>query len=55
MDFDDRLGRMSERERIAMLRTFDEVVPKIICRSGSRGIRSLSLRNADLSRPTEAV
>ena len=29
MEFHDRLGRLSERERAAMLRTFDQVVPAI--------------------------
>jgi hypothetical protein len=29
MEFHDRLGKLSERERVAMLRTFDEVVPRI--------------------------
>lgn len=29
MDFYDRLGRLSERERTAMLRVFDEMVPEI--------------------------
>jgi hypothetical protein len=33
MEFYDRLGRLSDRERSAMLRTFDEVVPKIAPRS----------------------
>ncbi len=45
MEFHDRLGRLSDRERVAMLRTFDEVVPKIATRSVAavnrelRGIR----------------
>lgn len=29
MEFHDRLGKLSQRERSAMLRTFDEVVPRI--------------------------
>jgi hypothetical protein len=28
-DFSERAGRLSERERVAMLRAFDELVPKI--------------------------
>lgn len=28
-DFSDRVGRLSERERLRMLRIFDEVVPAI--------------------------
>ena len=29
LDYSERIGRLSERERIAMLRVFDEVVPRI--------------------------
>lgn len=29
LEFYDRIGRLSERERLSMLRTFDELVPKI--------------------------
>jgi hypothetical protein len=29
MDFSERIGRLSERERLNLLRTFDEVVPRI--------------------------
>ena len=29
LDFHDRLGRLTGRERTAMLRAFDELVPKI--------------------------
>lgn len=32
-EFHDRIGRLSERERVQMLRTFDELVPKIKPRS----------------------
>lgn len=28
-DFHERIGRLSERERLRMLRVFDEVVPRI--------------------------
>jgi hypothetical protein len=33
MEFHDRLGRLSERERVALLRVFDELVPRIPKRS----------------------
>ncbi len=33
MEFYDRLGRLSDRERSAMLRTFDQVIPLIPPRS----------------------
>ena len=29
LDYYERIGRLSERERLGMLRTFDELVPKI--------------------------
>ena len=32
-EFYERLGRLSDRERMGMLRTFDEVVPRIDRRS----------------------
>jgi hypothetical protein len=32
-DFHERIGQLSERERVRMLRTFDEVVPRIPTRS----------------------
>ena len=32
-DFSERIGRLSERERAALLRTFDAVVPRIAPRS----------------------
>ncbi len=41
MEFHDRLGRLSDRERTAMLRTFDEVVPKIATRSAAAVNREL--------------
>jgi predicted transcriptional regulator len=42
LEFYDRLGRLSERERTAMLRTFDEVVPKIPARSTREAKRELA-------------
>jgi hypothetical protein len=42
MEFYDRLGRLSDRERSAMLRTFDEVVPKIAPRSTAAVNRELA-------------
>jgi len=33
LDYYERIGRLSERERRGMLRTFDELVPKITSRS----------------------
>jgi hypothetical protein len=42
MDFYDRLGRLSERERTAMLRTFDEMVPNIPARSAEEVERELA-------------
>ncbi len=33
MEYHDRLGKLSERERLAMLRAFDELVPKLPARS----------------------
>jgi hypothetical protein len=35
-DFSDRVGRLSERERLRLLRLFDEVVPRIPPRPPSR-------------------
>ena len=29
LDFSERIGRLSERERLRLLRTFDELVPRI--------------------------
>lgn len=42
LEFYERLGRLSERERSAMLRTFDEVVPKIPARSTREVERELA-------------
>ncbi|MEB2364003.1 MAG: hypothetical protein HUU41_10825 [Bryobacteraceae bacterium] len=51
MEFHDRLGRLSERERISMLRAFDELVPKIPARSPKAVSRELAeLREARGSR-----
>jgi len=33
LDFSERIGRLSERERLNLLRTFDELVPRIPKRS----------------------
>jgi len=33
LEFHDRIGRLSERERLRLLRAFDEFVPKIPVRS----------------------
>jgi hypothetical protein len=46
-EFHGRLGRLSDRERRAMLRTFDDVVPKIAPRSNAAVNRELTeLREA---------
>lgn len=42
IEFHDRLGRLSDRERSAMLRTFDEVVPGIARRSAAAVDRELA-------------
>ncbi len=42
MEFHDRLGRLSDRERSAPLRTFHEVVPKIAPRSTAAVDRELA-------------
>jgi len=36
LDYSERIGRLSERERIAMLRVFDEVVPRIPARPATQ-------------------
>jgi metal-responsive CopG/Arc/MetJ family transcriptional regulator len=41
-EFYDRIGRLSERERTALLRTFDEVVPRIAPRSRKDVVRELA-------------
>lgn len=46
-DFHDRLGKLSEQERLRALRAFDELVPKIPTRSLASVQRELSeLRQA---------
>jgi hypothetical protein len=35
LEFHDRIGRLSERERLGMLRVFDELVPRIPARSAA--------------------
>ena len=47
LEFYDRMGRQSERERLGMLRTFDELVPKIPARPAGDVDRELAgLRKA---------
>jgi predicted transcriptional regulator len=41
-EFYDRIGRLSERERTAMLRAFDELLPKIPARSATEVDRELA-------------
>ena len=41
-DFHDRLGLLSEREKTALLKTFDEVVPRIAPRSVEEVDRELT-------------
>ncbi len=46
-DFHERIGRLSERERLAMLRAFDELVPAIPPRPAGEVERELEqLRRA---------
>ncbi len=40
-EYSERIGRLSERERRAMLKVFDEVVPKIPRRSAAAVAREL--------------
>jgi len=42
MEYHDRIGRLSERERRDMLRTFDRVVPKIPRRPAAAVDRELA-------------
>ena len=42
MAFHDRLGKLSDKERYAMLRTFDELVPKIPAVSAAAVERELA-------------
>lgn len=47
LEFHDRLGHLSDRERLAMLRAFDELVPKIPLRGTAAADRELAeLRQA---------
>lgn len=41
LDFYERIGRLSERERLRLLRTFDEVIPRIPRRDVRRVEREL--------------
>jgi hypothetical protein len=40
-EFSERIGRLSDRERLKMLRTFDEVIPRIPERSAREVAREL--------------
>jgi hypothetical protein len=42
LEFHERIGRLSERERATMLRTFDELIPKIATRSPAAVNREIS-------------
>jgi hypothetical protein len=42
MEFHDRIGRLSERERVALLRAFDELVPVIPTRSATEVDREIA-------------
>lgn len=47
IEFHDRIGRLSERERTGMLRIFDELIPKIPARPAAAVTRELTqLRSA---------
>ena len=47
LEFHDRLGRLSERERLTMLCAFDELVPKIPARGAAAVSREMAaLRQA---------
>jgi hypothetical protein len=47
LEFHDRIGRLSERERTTLLRAFDELIPKIPARPAAAVGRELSdLRRA---------
>jgi hypothetical protein len=50
LEFHDRIGHLSERERVRMLRTFDEMVPNIPERSEADV--DLELAEVRLSRNT---
>ena len=40
-DFSERVGRLSERERLRLLQVFDEVVPRIPARPAARVRREI--------------
>lgn len=47
LEYYDRIGRLSERERLSLLRTFDDVVPRIPAREAGEVERELkALRRA---------
>ncbi|MGC9970936.1 MAG: ribbon-helix-helix protein, CopG family [Bryobacteraceae bacterium] len=47
LEYYDRIGRLSERERLSLLRTFDEVLPRIPARDAGEVDRELkALRQA---------
>ena len=41
LEFHERIGRLSEREKLRMLRVFDEVLPRIPSRSAREVAREL--------------
>lgn len=50
LEFYDRIGRLSERERLSMLRAFDELVPKIPARPAAAVRREIAeVRQARMS------
>jgi len=49
-EFHDRIGHLSERERLRLLRTFDEVVPRLPTRS----LRSVESELSALRRSRKA-
>ncbi len=42
LEFYDRIGRLGERERLSMLRAFDELVPKIPIRPPAEADREIA-------------
>jgi hypothetical protein len=42
LEFHERIGRLSERERTSMLRAFDELIPKIPARPATAVDRELA-------------
>jgi hypothetical protein len=56
LEFHDRLGRLSERERLMMLRALDELLPKIPARSAAAVNRELAaVRQARRSGSKSAI